>query len=79
MGASAVVLRDALGHKTMAMTGRYIAHQTDPVRELAEQIGDKFKACGNSSKTKVGLELGTYANARKARLNESEGKSNVHA
>lgn len=39
LGATAIVLRDALGHKTMSMTGRYIAHQTDPVRELAERIG----------------------------------------
>ena len=31
LGASALILRDALGHKTMAMTGRYVARQADPV------------------------------------------------
>jgi integrase len=39
LGASAVVLRDALGHKTLQMTSRYISRQNDPVRELAERIG----------------------------------------
>jgi integrase len=39
LGANALVLRDALGHKTLAMTSRYVARQTDPVRELAERIG----------------------------------------
>ena len=44
LGASAVILRDALGHKTMAMTSRYIAHQNDPVRELAERVGAQIQA-----------------------------------
>jgi integrase len=43
LGASALVLRDALGHKTMAMTGRYVSHQTDPVRELTERIGAQIE------------------------------------
>lgn len=38
LGASALILRDALGHKTMAMTGRYVARQADPVRELSDRI-----------------------------------------
>jgi len=38
LGASALILRDALGHKTMAMTGRYVARQADPVRKLADRI-----------------------------------------
>lgn len=44
LGASAVVLRDALGHKTMAMTSRYISRQNDPVRELAERIGAQIQS-----------------------------------
>jgi integrase len=43
LGASAIVLRDALGHKTLAMTSRYISHQNDPVRELAERIGAQIQ------------------------------------
>jgi integrase len=38
LGASALILRDALGHKTMAMTGRYVARQAEPVRILADRI-----------------------------------------
>ena len=43
LGASAVVLRDALGHKTLQMTSRYISRQNDPVRELAERIGAQIQ------------------------------------
>jgi integrase len=39
LGANALILRDALGHKTLAMTGRYVSRQNDPVRELSERIG----------------------------------------
>jgi integrase len=44
LGASAVVLRDALGHKTMAMTSRYVARQIDAVRELSERIGAQIQS-----------------------------------
>ena len=44
LGASAVVLRDALGHKSLQMTSRYISRQNDPVRELAERIGAQIDA-----------------------------------
>jgi len=44
LGASGVILRDALGHKTLAMTNRYVSRQTDPVRELAERIGAQIEA-----------------------------------
>ena len=44
LGASAVILRDALGHKTLAMTNRYVSRQTDPVRDLAERIGEQIEA-----------------------------------
>ena len=44
LGASAVVLRDALGHKSLAMTSRYVARQNDPVRELTERIGAQIAA-----------------------------------
>jgi integrase len=44
LGANALVLRDALGHKTLAMTSRYVARQTDPVRDLAERVGQTIIA-----------------------------------
>jgi integrase len=53
LGASAVVLRDALGHKTLQMTSRYISRQNDPVRELAERIGSQIE--GLRSKNGAGV------------------------
>ena len=44
LGASAVILRDALGHKTLSMTSRYVSRQTDPVRDLADRIGAQIEA-----------------------------------
>jgi integrase len=55
LGATAVVLRDALGHKTMQMTSRYISHQTDPVRELAERIGAQIESLKRPSAPIVSL------------------------
>lgn len=42
LGASAVLLRDALGHKSLQMTNRYVSRQ--PVQELAERIGAQIEA-----------------------------------
>jgi integrase len=44
LGSNALVLRDALGHKTLAMTNRYVARQNDPVRELVGRLGDHIEA-----------------------------------
>jgi integrase len=53
LGASAVILRDALGHKTLAMTSRYVARQNDPVRELAERIGSQIQALGSPATSNI--------------------------
>jgi integrase len=37
-------LRDALGHKSLQMTSRYISRQNDPVRELAKRVGSQIHA-----------------------------------
>ena len=39
LGANALVLRDALGHRSLAMTNRYVSRQTNPVRDIANRIG----------------------------------------
>lgn len=39
LGANALVLRDALGHRSLAMTNRYVSRQTAPIREVANSIG----------------------------------------
>lgn len=38
LGANAAILRDLLGHSTLAMTNRYIARLVDPVRDVSERV-----------------------------------------
>ena len=47
LGANALVLRDALGHHTLAMTNRYVSRQTDPVRDIVNRIGMHVEAVVN--------------------------------
>jgi len=42
LGANALILRDALGHKTLAMTGRYVSRQNSAVRDLSSAIGQEI-------------------------------------
>ena len=37
-GLNAFIVRDLLGHKTLAMTGRYVGKHTDPLRAAADQV-----------------------------------------
>ena len=37
-GANAFLIRDKLGHKTVAMTGRYVQRDTDPLKELSDRV-----------------------------------------
>lgn len=39
LGASAHILRDLLGHRTLAMSNRYVARLLDPVRDISEKVG----------------------------------------
>lgn len=43
-GANAFLVRDKLGHKTLAMTGRYVSRDADPVRELSNVIEERVSA-----------------------------------
>lgn len=38
LGASAHILRDLLGHRTLAMSNRYVARLLDPVRDISERV-----------------------------------------
>ncbi len=53
LGASALLLRDALGHRTVAMTSRYVSRQGDPVRVLADRIGDIISAKASNSPIEI--------------------------
>ncbi len=43
-GANAFLIRDVLRHKTLAMTGRYVNRDNDPVREAVDQVGESLSA-----------------------------------
>ena len=43
-GANAFVVRDILGHKTLAMTGRYVAKSIDPLRAATDQFSGRVAA-----------------------------------
>ncbi len=41
-GANAFLVRDKLGHKTLAMTGRYVNRDADPLRILSDKIENRI-------------------------------------
>jgi integrase len=43
-GANSFLVRDALGHKTMAMAGRYVSRHVDPQKALADQVDGRISA-----------------------------------
>ena len=64
-GANAFLVRDALGHKTLAMTGRYVNRDADPLRQLADRVSSRasrrpseIKASPRSAARQTGCRLG---------------------
>lgn len=49
-GANAFLVRDKLGHKTLAMTGRYVNRDADPLRTLSDKVENRITAAMNSKK-----------------------------
>ena len=43
-GLNAFMVRDLLGHKTLAMTGRYVERDTDPLRAAADAVSGRVAA-----------------------------------
>jgi integrase len=43
-GLNAFMIRDLLGHKTLAMTGRYVERDTSPMRAAADQVAGRIAA-----------------------------------
>lgn len=46
-GFNAFLVRDLLGHKTLAMTGRYVERATDPTRAAADAVSGRVAASMN--------------------------------
>ena len=43
-GANAFAVRDLLGHRTLAMTGRYVERAADMVRATADAVSNRVAA-----------------------------------
>jgi integrase len=50
-GANAFVVRDLLGHKTLAMTGRHVERAADMVRTTADAVSNRVAAALNAGTT----------------------------
>jgi integrase len=48
-GANAFLVRDVLGHKTLAMTGRYVSQNVNPLRALTDAVSARIGAALNDS------------------------------
>jgi integrase len=46
-GLNAFIVRDLLGHKTLAMTGRYVSRHADPLRAAADAVSGQIAAALN--------------------------------
>ena len=56
-GANAFLIRDALGHKTLAMAGRYVSRLADPLKALADQVEGRIAAALDSNPNTQVLSL----------------------
>ncbi len=43
-GPNAFLVRDLLGHKTLAVTGGYVHRADDPLRTLSDLVGERIAA-----------------------------------
>ena len=43
-GLNAFIVRDLLGHKTLAITARYVERDTNPLRAAADQVSGRIAA-----------------------------------
>jgi integrase len=52
-GANAFIVKDLLGHKTLAMTGRYVGQFDDPVKAASEAVSRQIAAAFKGKKAKL--------------------------
>jgi len=60
-GANAFLVRDAMGHKTLAMTGRYVNRDANPLRQLADRVSSRIAAAIGDEKPAPVVPLGKRA------------------
>lgn len=52
-GFNAFLVKQLLGHKTLAMTDRYVGMQTDPLRAASKRVAEQIDAAMNGHQAKV--------------------------
>ncbi len=53
LGLNAFMIRDLLGHKTLAMTGLYVQRDTDPLRAAADAVSGRIAAAMKGEQAEV--------------------------
>jgi integrase len=56
-GLNAFMVRDLLGHKTMAMTGHYVEKTTEPLRAAADAVSGRVAAAMSGQQEAEVVEL----------------------
>jgi hypothetical protein len=56
-GLNAFMVRDLLGHKTLAMTNRYVERDADPLRAAANAVSGRIAAAMAGEKGAEVVEL----------------------
>ncbi len=52
-GFNAFIIRDLLGHKTLAMTGRYVEKDADPLKRAADAVANRIAAAMDGKQAEV--------------------------
>jgi integrase len=68
-GANAFLVRDLLGHKTLAMTGRYVERAADPVRAVADQVAGRVAAAMEGKESAAVVKLGSARHRGRGLIN----------
>ncbi len=57
-GANAFLVRDKLGHKTLAMIGRYVNRDAAPLRDLSDKVESRIMGALNAGAATAKGETG---------------------
>jgi integrase len=52
-GFNAFIIRDLLGHKTLAMTGRYVEKDADPLQRAADAVANRIAAAMEGKQAEI--------------------------
>jgi hypothetical protein len=70
-GSNAFVIRDLLGHKTVAMTSRYVERAPDPLRATADAVANRIAVAMDGVRGEVAAVQEWQSNYSQAKRAES--------